>query len=178
MGPLPSKTEEMPQYEHYFVPRRGGFAPQAKTNIMRKSSLAGPLSGGAANSQAPNQSSMRHRSLLVNPNKMPFIKNYKEPSPRMAQPQTEPHPKPASEGVSLPPKPLQPKGLMNNGRIIMGSFGVTNPLMSKTATHSRFMTATSAVSASLEGANQIASATGDQPAMGFGGLRIGNAHAT
>jgi hypothetical protein len=44
---------------------------------------------------------------------------------------------------------------MNNGRIIMGSFGVTNPLMSKTATHSRFMTATS-VAASMEGANQTA----------------------
>jgi hypothetical protein len=67
---------------------------------------------------------------------------------------------------------------MNNGRIIMGSFGVTNPLMSKTATHSRFMTASS-VSASVEGANQTATASGElqQPA-GFGGLRIGNAHAT
>jgi len=118
---------------------------------------------------------MRHRSLLVNPNKMPFIKNYKEPSPTMAQAPAEPQPKPASEGLSLPPKPLQPKGLMNNGRIIMGSFGVTNPLMSKTATHSRFMTATSA--ASIEGANQTASASGEQSA-GFGGLTIGNAHAT
>ena len=37
----------------------------------------------------------------------------------------------------------------------MGSFGVTNPLMSKTATHSRFMTSTSAV-ASIEAANQTA----------------------
>ena len=118
---------------------------------------------------------MRHRSLVVNPNKMPFIKNYKEPSPRVAQAPADPQPKPVSEGVSLPPRPQQPKGLMNNGRIIMGSFGVINPLMSKTATHSRFMTATSA--ASMDGANQTASAGGEQLA-GFGGLRIGNAHAT
>jgi hypothetical protein len=58
----------------------------------------------------------------------------------------------------------------------MGSFGVTNPLMSKTATHSRFMTATSAA-ASMEGANQTASVGGDHP-LGFGRLRIGNANAT
>ena len=108
MGPLPSKTDQMPQYEHYFVPRRGGLAPQAKTNIMRKSLLGGPNGGGgiSINNQASHQSSMRHRSLLVNPNKMPFIKNYKEPSPRMDKAPAEPiAAKPVSEGLSLPPKP-------------------------------------------------------------------------
>ena len=60
----------------------------------------------------------------------------------------------------------------------MGSFGVTNPLMSKTTTHSRFMTSTSAV-ASIEAANQTALACGElQQPPGFGGLSIRNAHAT
>ena len=59
--------EELPQYEHLFQPRRGGFAPQAKSNILKK-----PPS---RDSQEENKQRGKSMQLVVNPSKMPFIKN-------------------------------------------------------------------------------------------------------
>jgi hypothetical protein len=62
--PQSDVEQENPQYEPYYIPRRGGFVPYAKTNIARDESH--PSSGQEIEGFG------RVKSLVVNPKKMPY----------------------------------------------------------------------------------------------------------
>lgn len=106
----------------------------ARTNIARK-----PSSGSVI---PPPKSDLPHeerlKRLVVNPNKMPFMRN------KSSAPPIEAVITPIIPQNNEQAQVKQPAPLLNNGRIIMGSFGLKNNGMAKTAGGSSHMRFTSA----------------------------------